>query len=321
MPITIQFATNRILTGSAEKLESYGNGIVPPTSLGQVTYGTAFVNQVDLTADTVGAITSIENIHSGGFSASAIGDLAHAGRNLLVFIHGFDNSFENAITRAAFNREWLAQSGVPEADTSVIAFSWPSEGRLLDIVLDAPYRSDQVAAQQSALALMNFLANLEPIVSAARRDRRRVFLLVHSMGHLALEAAVESWFTHGNGDGRLFDEAFLAAGDEEYDSFDFPRLGRLSGLDRLTNRITVLFSEADAVLRVSAGLNGIRRLGQSGPHARFDTERFPPSRYEFMDCSGSRDFTFGFASSHQYYRRSPSVRTQIAAAMGRPAMA
>ena len=31
MPITVQFATNRLLTGPADQLSSYGNGIVSPS--------------------------------------------------------------------------------------------------------------------------------------------------------------------------------------------------------------------------------------------------------------------------------------------------
>jgi hypothetical protein len=50
----------------------------------------------------------------------------------------------------------------------------------------------------------------------------------------------------------------------------------------------------------------------------FDEVRFPPECYTMVDCSGSRDFDFGFASSHQYYRRSPSVREIVAAALARP---
>ena len=322
MPITVQFATNRALTGAAEDWRSYGNGVVMPSSASEISYGTAFVNEVDLTADTVGAITMVQDVRRGGFGAAAAGDLAEAGRNLLVFVHGFDNSFENAITRAAFNRDWFAASGEPEADMSVVAFSWPSAGRLLaPPLLSAAYRSDQVMAGQSGYHLMSFLANLQPILQAARRDGRRAFLLVHSMGNWVLQAAVESWFSHGNGDALLFDEVFLAAADEQYDSFDFPRLGRLSGLGRLTRRISVLFSEADAVLPVSAFVNGIKRLGQDGPHAAFDTGRFPRSSFDTLDCSRYRDFDFGFASSHQYYRRSPSVRSLVAAAMARPAEA
>lgn len=319
MPITVQFATNRALTGPAEDWRSYGTGLVSPSSPAGMQYGTAFVNEVGLTADSVGAITSIQDPHAGGFSDAAAADLGGAGRNLLIFIHGFDNSFEAAITRAAFVREWLAASGEGEADTSVVAFCWPSEGRLLDPLMpDWPYRSDQVAAGQSAAAIMAFFAILQPILDEARSNGSRVFLIAHSMGNLALQAAVESWFSHGNGDALLFDEVFLAAADERFDSFAFPRDGRLSGLHRLTPRVTILFSEADAVLRVSFGLNGTRRMGQSGPQARFDTDRFPPSLYSMLDCTGYRDFPFGFASSHQYYRRSPAVRGLIAAAMSRP---
>ncbi len=319
MPITVNFATNRVLTGPAEDWRSYGTGLVAPSSPAGITYGTAVVREVDLTGDTVGAITGIQDVNMGGFSGRAAGDLAGSGRNLLVFVHGFDNSFENAITRAAFVREWLAQSGEAEADTMVVAFSWPSAGRLLALPLLAePYRSDQVVAGQSGLHLSSFFANLQPIVDEARRNDRRVFLLAHSMGNFALQAAVESWFSHGNGDAMLFDEVFLAAADERYDSFDFPRLGRLSGLGRLTRRTSILFSEADAVLGVSVFLNGSRRLGLEGPHARFDTSRFPPARFSMLDCSENRDFDFNFGSSHQYYRRSPTVRGLIAAAMARP---
>ncbi len=79
----------------------------------------------------MGAIRSIHDLQKGGFSQAAFDDLADGGRNILVFIHGFANSFENALTRAAFNREWLSASGAVDADTAVVAFSWPSRGQLL----------------------------------------------------------------------------------------------------------------------------------------------------------------------------------------------
>lgn len=319
MPITVQFATNRRLTGPGEDWRSYGNDVVTPTASAGMTYGTAFVDGANLTAETVGAITAIQHVRQGGFSGEASNDLSTAGRNLLVFVHGFGNSFEIAITRAAFNRDWFAASGLEEADTSVVAFSWPSAGRLLALpLLWQPYKSDQVVAGQSGFHLMSFFAALEPILAAARANGQRAFLLVHSMGAYALQSAAENWFSHGNGDALLFDEAFLAAADEQYRSFDTPRLGRLSGLDRLARRIAILFSEADNVLSVSAAINLLKRLGQEGPHARFDTGRFPASRYSILDCSEYRDFSFGFAGSHHYYRRSPAVRAVIASMMARP---
>jgi esterase/lipase superfamily enzyme len=317
MPITVYFATNRALSGPPDQVRSYTAGIASPSDPAAVTYAVAFVNDVDLTADTVGAITAIQDIQSGGFSPSAIDDLSHPGRNLLVFIHGFDNSFENAITRAAFNRDWLAQSGIAGADTTVIAFSWPSRGKLITLPFpDSAYRSDQTMAGQSGLQLMSFFANLEPIVRAARADGSRVILLAHSMGNWALQAAVESWFAHGSGDSLLFDEAILAAADEVYDTFDFLPIGRLSALDRLARRISTYASTRDAVLKISMALNhGAKRLGQDGPHDRFNTTRFPPQKYRVVDCGGFNDYAIDLASSHQYYRRSPGVRSDIARTM------
>src|SRR3954470_7261242 len=59
--------------------------------------------------------------------------LDNLGSDLLVFIHGFDNTFSDAISRAAFNREWLAASGLPGTNTTVVAFSWPSSGRVVGL--------------------------------------------------------------------------------------------------------------------------------------------------------------------------------------------
>ncbi len=319
MLTTVYFATNRDLSGPATDWRSYGTRIVTPSNAAAISYATAFVDNTALTADKTGAIQQIQTVSQGGFAQAALDDLSAPGRNLLVFIHGFDNSFENAITRAAFNREWLAQSGIAAADTTVVAFTWPSLGQLLSFPLpQAPYLHDQTMAGQSGFHLMSFFAALQPTLDRARSAGSRIFLLAHSMGNWALQAAIESWFSHAGGDAALFDEAFLAAADERYDTFEFPPPGRLSGLERLASRISIYFSTADKVLDVSAVINGKQRLGQDGPHNRSDSGHFPPSRYRMVDCSGVTDYDFDFASSHQYYRRSPGVRADIAATMTAP---
>src|ERR1051326_1721302 len=127
------------------------------------------------------------------------------------------------IPRAAFNREWFAASRAAAADTTVVPFSWPSLGNLISFPLPwEDYQKDQIMAGQSGLHLMSFFANLQPLLTRARANRNRIFLLAHSMGNYALQAAVQSWFTHGNGGAILFDEAILAAADERYDTFDLP---------------------------------------------------------------------------------------------------
>jgi esterase/lipase superfamily enzyme len=136
------------------------------------------------------------------------------------------------------------------------------------------------------------------------------------MGNWALQAAVESWFVHGNGPASLFDEAFLVAGDERYDSFSFPAPGRLSDLKQLAKRVSIYYSTVDAVLCFSMVVNlGAKRLGQEGPHDRHDPALFPSAQYRMVDCSSFNDYDRDFAGSHQYYRRSPSARADIASVM------
>lgn len=322
MKTTVYFATNRALTGPPEAPGSYGRGIVSPDPTA-VTYGTAFVDGIDIASNTQGTISLIQDTNKGGFSQQAIGDLSDPGRNLLVFIHGFDNTFADAITRAAFNREWLAASGVAAADATVIAFSWPSAGQLVSFpILQADYVHDQMMATHSAIHLMSFFANLEPILRTALAGGRFTTLLAHSMGNLALQAAVESWFLHGNGNAALFQEAVLAAADCGFNAFDPPPLARLSGLRDLAHHISVYFSQADQVLQLSMVVNlGAQRLGQDGPRDKSDPARFPPTQFRMVDCTQIRDFDYNFLTSHQYYRLSSQVRADIAASMGAQAAA
>ena len=318
MTTTVYFATNRIANHPADRPENYSFFMTAPDNPLQVTYGTAFVDSAGLTADTVGAVRSLQDLQKGSFSQAAFDDLAEGGRNILVFVHGFANSFEDALTRAAFNREWLAASGGSEADTAVVTFSWPSRGQLLTVPFPTlPYRSDQRMAGGSGLPLMRFLANLLPILEKARANGRRTFLLTHSMGNLALQAAVQAWFDNGNGDAEMFDHIFLAAADIVDDAFDPPVANSLAPLRRLGRRITVLHNHRDQVLdKLSETLNFCHRLGQDGPRGGGDAILFPPAIYRRVDCSGFTDYDTGFAGSHQYYRRSAGVRTEIAALMG-----
>src|SRR5436305_2309882 len=170
MLTTVYFATNRALEGPATDWTSYGTNIVAPTDPTAITYATAFVDNTNLTADTTGAIQMIENISTGRFSQSAMDDLSNPGRNLLVFIHGFDNSFEAGITRAAFNREWFAASGVAAADTAVVAFSWPSLGQLISLPFpDADYRHDQTMANRACTSAASSPISSRSSPASARR--------------------------------------------------------------------------------------------------------------------------------------------------------
>jgi esterase/lipase superfamily enzyme len=312
MAATVYFATNRSLTGPADQVSSYSTSMVDPGNPAALTYGTAYLDDANLTADTAGAVQSIQDVRQGGWSESAIGDLSSPGRDLMLFIHGFDNSFEDALTRAAYNQQWLQAGG---GNYTMIAFSWPSLGQLLGGLLDLtePYKQDQSASTASGPAMMSFLANVLPIATAARQSGRKVNLLCHSMGNWALAAAVGTWFADGQGPAQMFDTTVLAAADEVYDSFSYPVPQRLTQLRALSRVVRFYFNRNDDVLALSSVVNGVRRLGQDGPKDWDNATLFPATVYTAKDCTDIADYDVSFLNSHQYYRLSPAVRADIAA--------
>src|SRR5271170_2238787 len=182
--VTVYFATNRVAQGPTTDWHSYGADIIPPTDPSQIIYGEAFVEGTDLAVEGSGTITAISHPQTGGFEGGVAQDIVGSGKNILVFIHGFANSFLNSIARAAYNREWFAASGVSAAATTAIAFSWPSLGQLFAApphLLPDDYLRDQSKAGQSAFHIASFFANLQPMLTQMRNQGRRVFLLAHSM--------------------------------------------------------------------------------------------------------------------------------------------
>ena len=308
MPTTVYFATNRLVTHDGTQAADYGADVVPPTDPALITFGRAQVEGGNLATGASGQVVSIADVTQGGFSADAVGSLAAPGRNIVVFIHGFDNSFADAITRAAFNRDWFAASGAVAADMNIVVFAWPSLGRAFDAPIPwDDYLRDQMMAGQSGVHIMEFMTKLVPLLQRVRAAGTRCYLLCHSMGNYALQAAVETWFAHGRQPVEMFDEAILAAADERYDSFCFPRPGRLSCLSQLARRISIYYSESDLVLALSNAVNGTRRLGQQGPSRKAETS----ASLRLVDCSSCRDYAWGLLSSHQYYRLSPRVRADV----------
>jgi esterase/lipase superfamily enzyme len=318
--VTVYFATNRVARGPMTDWRSYGADIVPPTDPSQITYAAAFVQGTDLAVEGSGTIATISYPQAGGSQTGVAQDILDSGKNILLFIHGFANSFLNSIARAAYNREWFAASGEIAADTAVIAFSWPSLGQLIAApphLLPGDYLRDQSQASRSAFHIASFFSNLQPILTQAQNQGTRIFLLAHSMGNFALAAAVESWFSHSNPAMKLFDEVFLAAADERWDSFSLPLAARLSRLPDLTPRISIYYSIRDVALYLSVAVNFIQRLGHEGPMHKTDAALYPPTRFRILDCAEVNDYNLWNPpdASHQYYRRSPKVRADIARAM------
>ena len=96
-----------------------------------------------------GQITNVTYLNNN----EALNEICLEKKEILVFIHGFDNSFVDAVKRAAFNQNWLSNANPrDEADNyTVILFTWPSQGGFSwDVFNDRNhYLSDQRKAGDS----------------------------------------------------------------------------------------------------------------------------------------------------------------------------
>jgi esterase/lipase superfamily enzyme len=176
--------------------------------------------------------------------ASNISGRIGSNRDILVYVHGFNTSYDEARFRLAQIVVDGRYGGVP------VLFTWPSRAQLL------AYGADKESATYSRDALERLLTTL-----AATPGIGRVHILAHSMGTWLTMEALRELAIGGQPDlrGRLGD-VMLAAPDIDLDVFK-QQLARLD-----PNHFTVFVSSGDRALSVSRSLAGDRqRLGAMNP--------------------------------------------------------
>ena len=109
MPTAVFFATNRAVTNATDPNDGYKPVMVPPLRPQDITYARARVDGVDINTNAQGFVAQIDDVTQGRFSDQAIATLSNPRTDLLVFIHGFDNTFSDAISRAGIAK--LAGAG------------------------------------------------------------------------------------------------------------------------------------------------------------------------------------------------------------------
>jgi esterase/lipase superfamily enzyme len=163
-------------------------------------------------------------------------------RDVLVYVHGFNQSFEQATLDAAR----LADSVKFRGET--ILFTWPSKAALLD------YIYDRESAMWSRDALESMLVELiqHPAVN-------NIHLVAHSMGTaLSVEALRQLHSRMGEAAALKFGAIVLAAPDIDIDVFS-SSVSRIGGM---AQRITVLTAANDRALGIVNKLaGGIARVG------------------------------------------------------------
>ena len=172
----------------------------------------------------------------------------YAGVNeTFVFVHGFNNSFEDSAKRTAEIWYDVGFEGPP------IMFSWPSRGGSFWRGVFG-YFADSETIKWSVVHLKRFLLDLVQQTTAERLffdEPARIHLIAHSMGGRALAGALMLVADElRQGDPPVFCEVILAAPDIDRDLFRDVILLKLLR-SRLAEHYTLYASSADHVIRTS----------------------------------------------------------------------
>ena len=160
----------------------------------------------------------------------------------LVFIHGFNTSFEAAAIRATQISVDLEHRGV------TAFFSWASKGKALS------YLSDEATVQYSEKHLTEFLTDFYK-----KSGAKRIHLIAHSMGNRALLEAVNR--IQRNNPEVEFGQIILAAPDVDADVFEELSIA----YPKLSEQTTLYISQKDKAVGMSKWLHSHSRAGFTPP--------------------------------------------------------
>lgn len=165
-------------------------------------------------------------------------------RDVLVFVHGYNVGFADAVRRTAQIAYDLPFEGVP------VCYSWPSQASL------AGYTIDENNVAWSTSHLRDFLLELVAVSGADS-----INLVAHSMGNRALTGALKEISYARQGDSEPFDRVVLAAPDVDADLF---RKDLAASLLHVSRSVTLYASSGDMALAASKRVHGYPRAGESG---------------------------------------------------------
>ncbi|MBU6174713.1 MAG: alpha/beta hydrolase, partial [Planctomycetes bacterium] len=166
-------------------------------------------------------------------------EMGRSGKNLLVFIHGYNVSFEDAARRTAQMAVDLKFPGAP------VFYSWPSYSNWYR------YPDDAENIQASVGQIRTFL---EELANKAGADS--INLVAHSMGNVGLTQALADLQTSKP----LFNQVVLAAPDIDAKVFREQIAPRITTKAR---RVTLYTSQTDLALLASRYFNSGDRIGDS----------------------------------------------------------
>lgn len=169
------------------------------------------------------------------FSSALSADIAARGGRAMIFIHGYNTSFDSAVYRAT---QIAHDSGYPGTP---VLFSWASGGKTRDYVYDRESASVARDQLEAALRLL------------AQSGARRIDIVAHSMGTWVTMEALRQLALTGDRDlGGKLGDVVLASPDIDFDVFK-SQMRRYGKPDR---PFFLMLSSDDRALRLSGILAG-----------------------------------------------------------------
>jgi esterase/lipase superfamily enzyme len=178
------------------------------------------------------------------FSSALSADIAARGGRVMIFIHGYNTSFDSAVYRAT---QIAHDSGYPGTP---VLFSWASGGTTKDYVYDR--ESASVARDQLEVTLRLL----------AQSGARRIDIVAHSMGTWVTMEALRQLALGGDRDlGGKLGDVILASPDIDVDVFH----SQMRRYGKPARPFFLILSSDDRALRLSGILAGNKpRVGDYG---------------------------------------------------------
>ncbi|MES2143528.1 MAG: alpha/beta fold hydrolase [Pseudomonadota bacterium] len=219
-------------------------------------------------------LTVKENIYAGerDFNA-AVGRALRTnpgGRQVVVFVHGFNNNYAEGIYRAAQLTYDL------KINSTLVHFSWPSLSNPLGYVYD----------RDSALFSRDALARL--LVDLDRQGASEIVLVAHSMGaFIAMEAMRQLAMQGRDATITKLSTVILISPDIDVDVFR----SQMAAIPQPPQPFVIFGSPRDIALKVSARVTGMReRLGNLS-----NTDQIADLPVQYLDVGAFRDGDRHFA--------------------------
>ncbi len=183
-------------------------------------------------------LKSVQRLEPDAFFGDMQAELKQKGNNVLVFIHGYNVSFEDAARRTAQMAYDLKFPGAP------VFYSWPSQANWYG------YRSDSENIKNSVDQIKSFLTEV-----ARKSNATSINLVAHSMGNVGLTSALAKMSD------AKFNQIVLAAPDIDAETFKRDIAPKIVPRG---SRVTLYTSKTDLALIASKYFNRGPRAGDSG---------------------------------------------------------